>query len=255
MNSTNGSPLPVVATPTVTLDDLVGFVQNPAREFLRGRLEITVPREAELPRDALSIRQNGLDEWQIGDRVLAQVDGGAALESALQREVARGGFPPGPLGAAAVDRVRTDVDWIVERAPRGRRRSVDVRLEIDGPDADPVLLTGVLTDVVGADVLLTTYSRIGPKHLLAAWVPLLALAVVEPDAPHRAILTGKKSRETLRAPDAAQADSAADSAVADDAADADRRSRHGRRRAEDHEGGLTVAELLAQMRARKDSGE
>ncbi|MFC3850465.1 DUF6779 domain-containing protein [Corynebacterium hansenii] len=34
-----------------------------------------------------------------------------------------------------------------------------------------------------------------------------------------------------------------------------RRSRHGRRRAEDHEGGLTVAELLAQMRARKDSGE
>lgn len=34
-----------------------------------------------------------------------------------------------------------------------------------------------------------------------------------------------------------------------------RRSRHGRRRAEEHEGGLTVAELLAQMRERKESGE
>lgn len=60
--------------------------------------------------------------------------------------------------------------------------------------------------------------------------------------------------------DASQADSAEDSAddaeAADaEAADAGRRSRHGRRRAEDHEGGLTVAELLAQMRARKDSGE
>ena len=55
--------------------------------------------------------------------------------------------------------------------------------------------------------------------------------------------------------DASQADSAADSADDAEAADAGRRSRHGRRRAEDHEGGLTVAELLAQMRARKDSGE
>lgn len=55
--------------------------------------------------------------------------------------------------------------------------------------------------------------------------------------------------------DASQADSAADSADDDEATDAGRRSRHGRRRAEDHEGGLTVAELLAQMRARKDYGE
>lgn len=55
--------------------------------------------------------------------------------------------------------------------------------------------------------------------------------------------------------DASQADSAADSADDDEATDAARRSRHGRRRAEDHEGGLTVAELLAQMRARKDYGE
>lgn len=55
--------------------------------------------------------------------------------------------------------------------------------------------------------------------------------------------------------DASQADSAADSADDDEATDAGRRSRHGRRRAEDHDGGLTVAELLAQMRARKDYGE
>lgn len=68
-------------------------------------------------------------------------------------------------------------------------------------------------------------------------------------------IAGEPVTRGAHAPDAAQADSAADSAVADDAADADRRSRHGRRRAEDHEGGLTVAELLAQMRARKDSGE
>ena len=46
-----------------------------------------------------------------------------------------------------------------------------------------------------------------------------------------------------------------DDTDADTADDAGRRSRHGRRRAEDHEGGLTVAELLAQMRSRKDSGE
>ncbi|WP_295628062.1 DUF6779 domain-containing protein [uncultured Corynebacterium sp.] len=57
-------------------------------------------------------------------------------------------------------------------------------------------------------------------------------------------------------------DDAADTTAADEAAADEaeaetggRRSRHGRRRAEENAGGLTVAELLAQMRERKETGE
>lgn len=84
-------------------------------------------------------------------------------------------------------------------------------------------------------------------------------AVDESDAPAE---TAPTVREGFPDTDADADDAVADSAAdADEATDADtaddagRRSRHGRRRAEDHEGGLTVAELLAQMRARKGSGE
>lgn len=83
-------------------------------------------------------------------------------------------------------------------------------------------------------------------------------AVDESDAPAETAPTVREGfPDTDADADDADADSAADADAvdADTADDAGRRSRHGRRRAEDHEGGLTVAELLAQMRARKDSGE
>ncbi|MFD5869394.1 DUF6779 domain-containing protein [Corynebacterium sp. NPDC060344] len=61
--------------------------------------------------------------------------------------------------------------------------------------------------------------------------------------------------ETADTTDATGTADTADTADDDAASGSGRRSRHGRRRAEDHEGGLTVAELLAQMRARNGSGE
>ena len=81
-------------------------------------------------------------------------------------------------------------------------------------------------------------------------------AVDESDAPAETAPTVREGfPDTDAAADADAAAADADAADADTADDAGRRSRHGRRRAEDHEGGLTVAELLAQMRARKGSGE
>lgn len=54
---------------------------------------------------------------------------------------------------------------------------------------------------------------------------------------------------------AEQSESAPQGEQSDAPADAAPSGRRGRRRAEDHEGGLTVAELLAQMRERREAGE
>lgn len=77
-----------------------------------------------------------------------------------------------------------------------------------------------------------------------------------PDAPDVS-----ESRPTAVLPRVEDEQAESDAATADapksaePGADAAPSGRRGRRRAEDHEGGLTVAELLAQMRERREAGE
>lgn len=77
-----------------------------------------------------------------------------------------------------------------------------------------------------------------------------------PDAPDVS-----ESRPTAVLPRVEDEQAESDAATADapksaePGADAAPSARRGRRRAEDHEGGLTVAELLAQMRERREAGE
>lgn len=65
----------------------------------------------------------------------------------------------------------------------------------------------------------------------------------------------KQPESTPQTEPAPQPESAPQGEHSDAPADAAPSGRRGRRRAEDHEGGLTVAELLAQMRERREAGE
>ncbi|MBP2331612.1 DUF6779 domain-containing protein [Corynebacterium freneyi] len=66
---------------------------------------------------------------------------------------------------------------------------------------------------------------------------------------------GTHAEQAEQAEPAPQPESAPQGEQSDAPADAAPSGRRGRRRAEDHEGGLTVAELLAQMRERREAGE
>lgn len=197
-------PLPLQPLTAVTVDELVAFLQNPAREFLRDRLEVTVPRELEETDDSLPIDIDPLEKWTIGDRVLREVLDGATLGDALDREAARGSFPPGALGQPTRSEVEQVVTEIAATRGPGEPRSVAVRVDLAPlpgvPDAGPVRLTGVISGVRDSTLWVPTYSTISAKHLVAAWVRLLALAVAEPKREHVALLTGKKSRRQLRSP-------------------------------------------------------
>jgi len=193
--------LPARPVTAVTLDELVAFLQNPAREFLRNRLEVTVPREVDQTNDSLPIAVDGLEKWDIGERVLQQVLDGAALEDALDREVVRGSFPPGSLGQPLRADIATNVTSITADRSDSRPRSVDIRL--DPPparDSSPVRITGVISDIFDDTLWVRTFSTISAKHVVAAWVRLLALAVAEPDREHLAQLVGKRGGQQLRSP-------------------------------------------------------
>lgn len=196
-------PLPEVSPPitAVTLHELTRFYENPAREFSRQRLGVGVPREEDAPTDHIKIDLDGLETWQIGDRVLrAVLDGGDAV-TALDREQRAGTLPPVALGG----RVRHDIAATVAAIARGvvvgARRSVDVRIDLPSG----IRVTGVVSGVEDHRLTLTTYSRIDAKHEIVAWVRLLALAVTEPDSRWTAELTGKMGAIRLVAPPAEQA--------------------------------------------------
>lgn len=198
--------LPAQPVSAVTVDELVAFLQNPAREFLRRRLEVIVARELEEANDSIPIAMGGLETWQVGDRVLQQVLGGVALDDALDREVTRGSLPPGTLGQAPRSEIQKVVESIAADGGEGPPRSVDVRVDLPAvDDGGPVRLTGVITRVHGDTLWVPSYSSISAKHIAAAWVRLLSLAVAEPDHTHLAQLSGKKGGLQLSSPGADRA--------------------------------------------------
>ncbi|MFD1824427.1 exodeoxyribonuclease V subunit gamma [Mumia zhuanghuii] len=199
-------PLPIQPVSAVTVDELVAFLQNPAREFLRHRLDVTVPRQVDEANDSLPIALDGLEQWDIGERVLHEVLDGMALEDALDREVVRGSFPPGARGRVVRDEIAANVTAIAADRGTGQPRSVDIRLDLPAPEGSgAVRLTGVVTAIHDDTVWLRTYSTISAKHVAAAWVRLLALAAAEPEREHRAELLGKRGGLRLSSPDPAEA--------------------------------------------------
>ncbi|KAA1425006.1 exodeoxyribonuclease V subunit gamma [Mumia zhuanghuii] len=200
-------PLSPQPASDVTLDELVAFLQNPAREFLRNRLDVVVPRDADETNDSLPIALGGLEQWDIGERVLREVLDGTALEDALDREVVRGSFPPGALGHSVRDDIAAKVTAIAADRGTDPPRSVDIRLDLlTAGGGDTVRLTGVVSAIHGDTVWVRTYSTISAKHIVAAWVRLLALAATEPEREHTAELLGKKGGLRLTSPDPAEAE-------------------------------------------------
>jgi exodeoxyribonuclease V gamma subunit len=191
-------PPPAARAAVVELDDLVRFAQHPVRAFLRQRLGIAVAREDEEPSDALPIELDALEQWGIGQRVLDALLGGADPARCRAAELARGLLPPGALGTKVVDAVlpaASDVAALAARVVEGAgdARSVQVDVDLGGGRT----LVGTVPDVFGTVLRAATYSRVGPRHRLAAWVRLLAVSASHPDQGFRAVTVGRGPRATV----------------------------------------------------------
>ncbi|GAB2729313.1 exodeoxyribonuclease V subunit gamma [Nocardia thraciensis] len=203
-------PLPAAVRADVELAELVSFVEHPVRAFLWQRLGIRVPEEAEEIDERLPIELDGLTKWNMGERMLAARLTGADPAALRAAEWRRGTLPPFGLGAAVLTEVEDTVDRLV-RVARPIHEIPSRTIDIAADLGDGRLLSGTVPDVHDDAIVRTTFSRLAPKHRIAAWVRVLALATTERNQTWRAVTIGRGRfgrpawRSTLTAPNAAAA--------------------------------------------------
>lgn len=175
----------------VSLEDLVRFLQHPARAFLRQRLEVILSRPEEEPADALPLELRGLRSWAIGDRVLRRRLGGTSASTCKQLELLRGDLPPGPLGEVKGREIHSGVEALLQACaaePEVVPIAVDVSVQLPGGRR----LVGTIPGVRADTALTVTYSRLAASHRLAAWVHHLALIAGRPETAWRSVAVGRR---------------------------------------------------------------
>ncbi|MGW0161240.1 exodeoxyribonuclease V subunit gamma [Mycobacterium sp. NPDC003323] len=157
----------------VSLADLVAFFKNPVKGFFRA-LDYTLPWDVDGVSDVMPVEIDALQEWTVGDRMLADIMRGMTPQDAQQAEWRRGTLPAGKLGWRRAVDLRDQAALLAAAALRYRGtdgRAFDVAVDLGAGRR----LTGTVSSVFGDRLVTVTYSKLGGQHLLASWIPLLAL--------------------------------------------------------------------------------
>jgi exodeoxyribonuclease V gamma subunit len=173
------SPLAPPVEDQVGLDDLVDFLANPTRAFLRQRLGVTIPGAAGDVADAWPLNISGLPRWDIGDRILSAVLSGATLEAACVAELRRGTLPPGRLALDAIMEI-ADVVNLIKKAVATHARDNECTSRDVAAAVGDHRLAGTITNVYGTTLITASFSKLAAKHRISAWARLLALCVAHP---------------------------------------------------------------------------
>jgi exodeoxyribonuclease V gamma subunit len=188
------SPLPPLDAPRLALDDLVRFVERPVRAFLRQRLGIWVSEREDDIDDGLPVELDPLERWQIGQRLLDGALAGVDPGACIRAEIASGALPPGRLGFPVIEGMWPTVHKLAEQA-RARADAPPQSVAINASLPDGRTLAGSVSGVRGEVLLTVNYSRLNPRHRLAAYVRLLALSAAHPGRPFEAVTLGRAAAD------------------------------------------------------------
>ena len=181
--------LPAPDQADLTVADLIAFFRNPARALL-DRLDVSTPRDGDQVKDAMPVDLGGLERWAIGDRMVNAVLAGDDPQAICTAELHRGEIPPGRLGERTLVDIATLAQELVTETSRVHTtdpEALEVELDLDG-----TRLVGTVPGLHGGHHLLRlTYSRLGAKHLLPAWIELLAITAAHPDRIMKAHCLGR----------------------------------------------------------------
>lgn len=184
--------LPEQPPADIALDDLLAFFRDPVKGFFRA-LDYTLPWEVDEIEDEMPVQISNLEEWAVGNRMLRDMLRGMDPGVAIETEWRRGTLPPGRLGWHKAKQIRDRAVGLATEARR-RRDGEPAAHDIDVRIGNRRQLTGTVTPVFGTRLVSVTYSKLGGKHLLESWIPLLALQVTQPSRGWTALCIGRAQR-------------------------------------------------------------
>jgi exodeoxyribonuclease V gamma subunit len=190
-----GAPLtgPAEEAATVELDDLVQFLQSPAKHFLRQRLLVSLGSEAQRVENREPLALDRLQSWAVGDEILRQQSQGRSPREIFAALRAGGKLPLGSPGVLTYDDLLPEVRAILARAERLRAGRPLPPLEIEARLQD-VCLTGLLEDLYeGHGQVRVQFSRLRRPKEITSWVSHLVLQCFAPPGhPRTAFLVGRQ---------------------------------------------------------------
>jgi exodeoxyribonuclease V gamma subunit len=154
---------------------LIRFCANPARYLLTRRLGIRLEEGGALLDDVEPMSLEGLERYELGERLAARCLSGREARDLLPAARARGSLPPGAPGECWFQEMCEGVDDFAARlAPHLKGEplgAVDLDCAIG-----PFRLTGWLSLGMPAALVHYRYASIKAKDLLRAWIHHLALS-------------------------------------------------------------------------------
>ena len=190
------APLPEKARDAqVELADLVRFLGHPVKALLRERGGLPTWEETDPVTDNLPVELDGLESWEIGNRLLTELLHGADPDQLSGAEWRRGTLPPRALGGQVLNRLMMQAVEIADRARPWsgvEPTSLDVALELGDR-----LLVGTVGPLHEQTLLSVGYSWLGAKQRLSAFTRLLALTAAHPDTPWQAVTIGRRGTSVL----------------------------------------------------------
>ncbi|RIJ79108.1 exodeoxyribonuclease V subunit gamma [Nakamurella silvestris] len=186
----------------IELGDLTSLLEHPAREFLRHRMQIDLPRERAATRDALPVELTEWDRWAAGERILADLLAGVDPDTCTQLEWRRGLLPPGPLGRQVLTHLLAEAQPLASASAALRAAAADTvhSRAIDLTLDNGRRLRGTVGGLYGNLMISAAYRHLAAGPVLRAWIAVVALTAAHPDIPWTAHVLGRRVRQVRRRP-------------------------------------------------------
>jgi len=182
---TQGALTPLPSDAPVELAELVRFFRQPVRALLKARAGLSLFEADPAPPPQIPVDLDGLQRYEVGERLLLLHLQGQELETLQAAEWRRGTLPPRAFGSRVLEDVGAKVAEVVASAGpflSAPATKVEVATELAGRP-----LVGTVAGVHGDDLVQVSYAKLSARHKLTAWIQLLALAVARPGRPWRAV--------------------------------------------------------------------
>ena len=186
--------LPPAIIESVDLHQLLEVVANPSKVYLRDRLDVRLPAEANEVDDGLALSVDPLTKSGIGRSLLDALFAGHPTDQWMQAARLDGTLPPGELNRAALNEIVTEVNELLELAgtlgaPLGKGVRMDISATLHlgdrtGQQTLPLLgvVDGVelLTHQLGGIVGRVRFTKPRPSHRFGLALQMAALQLCYP---------------------------------------------------------------------------